>query len=191
MAKRRKRTKTKRNRMAKSRKMARSRTKKLRKKNKRGGAGGESVQAPAEFEHLLIKLLLASMGYNENGESVYEDVGGAMVQKKLKIVPPGSSASKERRAKSELNKYIPLMSIDNLKLLIKLAEEKNTEIQRKTGSEISLSELNFQPIPGLQLSKFKLTKASLNSWMSTLITNLKELLEDFSGGPVGDSEAQF
>ena len=176
MAKRRRRTKTKRTRMAKSRKMARSRTKKLRKKNKRGGAGGESARARAEVEHLLIKLLLASMGYNEIGKPVYKD--DTIELKKLKI------------DKIVLQQYIPT-SIDNLKLLIKLAEEKNTEIQRKTGSEISLSELNFQPIPGLQLSKFKLTKASLNSWMSTLITNLKELLKDFSGGPVGDSEAQF
>lgn len=167
MAKRRKRTKTKRTRMAKSRKMARSRTKKLRKKNKRGGAGGESAQAQAEFEHLLIKLLLTSMGYNENGEhSGWKD--DTTQRKKLNIT------------KSELNKYIP-MNIHNLGLLIKFAEEKNTEIQSKTESEISLSELNFQPIPGSPLSKFRVKRETIESWMNNLIKKLKQIYKEKSG----------
>lgn len=179
MAKRRRRTKTKRNRMAKSRKMARSRTKKLRKENKRGGAGGESVQAPVEFEHLLIKLLLASMGYNENGEPVYKDVDGVMVKQKLNI-----------DIIEDLEKYIPpTMSIDNLNLLIEFAEQKNTEIQSMDQSgEMLLSSLSIYPRAELNLSDFKEKVKKIKHWMVALIKQLKLILDPFVGSSVSDDD---
>lgn len=68
MAKRRRRTKTKRTRMAKSRKMARSRTKKLRKKNKRGGArytGIDRARDPEVAKRLREAALLAKQEADE------------------------------------------------------------------------------------------------------------------------------